>query len=145
MTTIKASCPSCGDVELTPAQVQLVVCTVKCTVDCSGFASAYSMAPSKSVNRPRTLVTRWRTWKIASEWDLSILYVLVAVVVVTGLSPFIASRRDPRVLLYARRSRRDVRPVQSAVRQRADVLFAAAASRRVAPVVRESAGVCRSG
>jgi hypothetical protein len=28
MTTIKASCPSCGDVELTPAQVRLVVCTV---------------------------------------------------------------------------------------------------------------------
>ena len=29
MTTIKASCPGCGDVELTPVQVQLVVCTVK--------------------------------------------------------------------------------------------------------------------
>lgn len=29
MTTIKASCPGCGDVELTPAHVQLVVCTVK--------------------------------------------------------------------------------------------------------------------
>lgn len=29
MTTIKASCPSCGDVELTPAQVRLVTCTVK--------------------------------------------------------------------------------------------------------------------
>lgn len=29
MTTIKASCPGCGDVELTPAQVRLVVCTVK--------------------------------------------------------------------------------------------------------------------
>ena len=28
MTTIKASCPSCGDVELTPQQVRLVVCTV---------------------------------------------------------------------------------------------------------------------
>ena len=28
MTTIKASCPACGDVELTPAQVRLVVCTV---------------------------------------------------------------------------------------------------------------------
>lgn len=28
MTTIKASCPCCGDVELTPAQVRLVVCTV---------------------------------------------------------------------------------------------------------------------
>lgn len=27
MTTIKASCPSCGDVELTPAQVRLMVCT----------------------------------------------------------------------------------------------------------------------
>lgn len=28
MSTIKASCPCCGDVELTPAQVRLVVCTV---------------------------------------------------------------------------------------------------------------------
>lgn len=28
MTTIKASCPSCGDVELTPRQVRLVVCNV---------------------------------------------------------------------------------------------------------------------
>ena len=29
MTTIKASCPSCGDVELTSAQVRLVVCSVQ--------------------------------------------------------------------------------------------------------------------
>lgn len=28
MTKIKASCPSCGDVDLTPPQVRLVVCTV---------------------------------------------------------------------------------------------------------------------
>lgn len=28
MTTIKASCPSCGDVDLTPVQVRLVVCSV---------------------------------------------------------------------------------------------------------------------
>jgi len=28
MTTIKASCPCCGDVELTPVQMRLVVCTV---------------------------------------------------------------------------------------------------------------------
>jgi hypothetical protein len=28
MTTIKASCPSCGDVELTNAQVRLVVCSI---------------------------------------------------------------------------------------------------------------------
>ena len=27
MTTIKASCPSCGEVELTPADVQLMVCS----------------------------------------------------------------------------------------------------------------------
>lgn len=26
MTTIKASCPCCGDVDLTPAQVRLVIC-----------------------------------------------------------------------------------------------------------------------
>jgi hypothetical protein len=29
MTVIKASCPSCGDVELTPRQVRLVVCSVE--------------------------------------------------------------------------------------------------------------------
>lgn len=28
MTTIKASCPTCGDVELTPRQVRLVVCSL---------------------------------------------------------------------------------------------------------------------
>lgn len=28
MTTIKASCPCCGDVELTPSLVRLVVCSV---------------------------------------------------------------------------------------------------------------------
>ncbi len=27
MTTIKASCPTCGEVELTPAEVSLMVCT----------------------------------------------------------------------------------------------------------------------
>ena len=27
MTTIKASCPTCGEVELTPAQVSLMVCS----------------------------------------------------------------------------------------------------------------------
>ena len=27
MTTIKTSCPMCGDVELTPAQMRLVVCS----------------------------------------------------------------------------------------------------------------------
>jgi hypothetical protein len=27
MTTIKTSCPVCGDVELTPAQMRLVVCS----------------------------------------------------------------------------------------------------------------------
>lgn len=29
MTTIKASCPCCGDVDLTPPQVRLVVCSVQ--------------------------------------------------------------------------------------------------------------------
>lgn len=29
MTVIKASCPSCGDVELSPRQVRLVVCSVE--------------------------------------------------------------------------------------------------------------------
>lgn len=42
MTKIKASCPSCGDVDLTPPQVRLVVCSVpdwsyysfRCTTCC---------------------------------------------------------------------------------------------------------------
>lgn len=29
MTVIKASCPSCGDVELSPRQVRLVVCSIE--------------------------------------------------------------------------------------------------------------------
>ncbi len=29
MTTIKASCPCCGDVDLTPPQVRLVVCSMQ--------------------------------------------------------------------------------------------------------------------
>ena len=40
MTTIKASCPCCGDVDLTPPQVRLVVCSVSAwsyyTFLCSG-------------------------------------------------------------------------------------------------------------
>ena len=44
------------------------------------------MAPSKSVNRPRTFEMRWRTWKAASEWALSIENVRVAVAVVMSLS-----------------------------------------------------------
>jgi hypothetical protein len=40
MTVIKASCPACGDVELTPRQVRLVVCSVEArsfySFSCSG-------------------------------------------------------------------------------------------------------------
>ena len=38
----------------------------------SGCASSKSMVPAKSENRPRTLQIRWRTWKVASEWAVSI-------------------------------------------------------------------------
>ena len=54
---------------------------VKATVDRSGEASSKVIEPPRSVKRPRTLVTRWRTWKMASEWVLSIANVLTAVAV----------------------------------------------------------------
>ena len=47
---------------------------------------AKATVPEKSVKRPRTLVTRWRTWKCTSECVLSIVNVrsaaAVAVIVV---------------------------------------------------------------
>ena len=43
MTTIKASCPTCGEVELTPADVSLMVCSHAplsyYAFDCSGCAT----------------------------------------------------------------------------------------------------------
>jgi hypothetical protein len=45
------------------------------TDEALALLSSNSIVPSKSSKRPRTLVTRWRTWNRTSEWDLSILYV----------------------------------------------------------------------
>jgi hypothetical protein len=60
---------------------------VKSTDEFSGFASSNSIVPSRSEKRPRTFVSKYRTWNVASEWALSILYVRVVVVVAIALSP----------------------------------------------------------
>lgn len=57
---------------------------VTLTVDCSGFSSSKSMVPSKSANRPRTLLMRCRTWKAASEWVLSIWNVRVMTALISS-------------------------------------------------------------
>ena len=44
---------------------------VKATEDASGLAWSIWIVPSKSVKLPRTLETKWRTWKVTSEWTLS--------------------------------------------------------------------------
>ena len=58
----------------------------KLTFDFAGWSALNSMAPEKSVKRPRTLVMRWRTWKAASEWVLSMAKVRTAVAVLIGVS-----------------------------------------------------------
>ena len=63
----------------------LAACTVKVTDEFSGCASSNSMVPSKSEKLPRTFVTRWRTWKRASEWALSTAKVRVAVAVAVAV------------------------------------------------------------
>ena len=50
MTKIKASCPSCGDVDLTPPQVRLVVCSIS---DWS-FYSFRCTSCSEEVRKPAT-------------------------------------------------------------------------------------------
>ncbi len=64
----------------------LEACTSKRTVDVVGASALKSMAPPKSVNRPRTFVRRWRTWKVASEWVLSMAKVRTAAAVVMFVS-----------------------------------------------------------
>jgi hypothetical protein len=49
----------------------LAVLTVNSTAEVSGLARSTWTLPEKSVNRPRTLLTKWRTWKLTSEWFLS--------------------------------------------------------------------------
>src|SRR5262245_15363613 len=55
----------------------LAVLILNSTDDASGFARSTWMAPSKSPKRPRTLLTKCRTWKVASEWARSMLNVSV--------------------------------------------------------------------
>ena len=49
------------------------VLIVKTTEDASGLAWSIWIVPSKSVKSPRTFETKWRTWKLTSEWVLSIV------------------------------------------------------------------------
>ena len=54
------------------------VLIVKTTEDASGLAWSIWIVPSKSVKSPRTLETKWRTWKLTSEWTLSTVNVSAA-------------------------------------------------------------------
>jgi len=53
MTTIKATCPVCGEVELTPAQVRLMVCSVSersyYAFDCTGCVDEVRKAADEHV------------------------------------------------------------------------------------------------
>lgn len=53
MTTIKATCPVCGEVELTAAQVRLMVCSVSersyYAFDCTGCVDEIRKAADKHV------------------------------------------------------------------------------------------------
>ena len=51
MTTIKTSCPVCGDVELTPEQMRLVVCSRS---DWSFYAFRCDTCTTRSASRPTT-------------------------------------------------------------------------------------------
>src|SRR3954471_2540975 len=52
----------------------LAVLMWKSTEDFSRLAGSRFTLPAKSLKRPRTLVSRWRTWNETSEWPLSIEY-----------------------------------------------------------------------
>ncbi len=53
MTTIKATCPLCGEVELTPAQVRLMICSVSersyYAFDCTGCVDEVRKAADSHV------------------------------------------------------------------------------------------------
>ena len=59
----------------------LAALMVKLTDEAAGLSSSRLMLPSKSEKRPRTLVTRCRTWKKTSECAFSIAYVVATDVV----------------------------------------------------------------
>ena len=65
MTTIKASCPSCGDVELTPRQVRLVVCSVPAR----SFYSFSCHTCSEEIRKPASedIVTLLRSGGVVAE------------------------------------------------------------------------------
>ncbi|MGH8870185.1 MAG: hypothetical protein ACRDYU_19620 [Actinomycetes bacterium] len=72
MTTIKASCPVCGDVELTPDQMRLVVCSKAdwsyYAFDCPGCADEVSRGADDEV--VRLLISggvRAETWHVPDE------------------------------------------------------------------------------
>jgi hypothetical protein len=72
MTTIKASCPVCGDVELTPDQMRLTVCTYAdwsyYAFDCPGCADEVRRHADEEV--VRLLVSggvKAETWHVPDE------------------------------------------------------------------------------
>ncbi len=72
MTSIKASCPECGDVRLTATQVRLVVCTVRewsyYAFTCSGCAVEVRKPAGEEVVRLlRTGGVLVETWTVPAE------------------------------------------------------------------------------
>src|SRR5438128_4408771 len=53
----------------------LAVLIVNSTVAASGLAASATTVPAKSLKWPRTRLIRWRIWKPASEWFLSMVQV----------------------------------------------------------------------
>lgn len=72
MATIKASCPCCGDVDLTPAQVRLVVCSVDAwsyyAFGCSGCGEEVRKPAGKDVQGLlRTGGVKVEHWVVPAE------------------------------------------------------------------------------
>ncbi len=69
-TSKKSGVRRCLSRSATPVSM-LVALILKSTDDFARFCGSRLMVPPKSLKRPRTLVTRWRTWNDTSEWPLS--------------------------------------------------------------------------
>lgn len=72
MTTIKATCPVCGDVDLTPPQVRLVVCSVAAwsyyAFDCPGCRDEVRKPADAAVVRLlRSGGVAEQTWHVPAE------------------------------------------------------------------------------
>ncbi|MGB9376700.1 MAG: hypothetical protein WCB04_04210 [Mycobacteriales bacterium] len=73
MTTIKATCPACGEIELTAEQIRLVVCSLPnlsyYAFDCASCATEVRKPADKNVVSllisGGVTATRWR---IPAEW-----------------------------------------------------------------------------